>query len=86
MYYRSSNVSMDTGGAFGSSSGQDRGRGTWTVIADATGQPLLQLSFDTGEIKTYAITRDGDKTFLNGERYFRTYGDINPGDEPVCEW
>lgn len=85
-YYRSSNVSMDTGGAFGSSSGQGSGRGTWTVIADATtGQPVLQLSFDTGEIKTYTITWDGDKTFLNGERYFRTYGDINPGDGPVCE-
>jgi hypothetical protein len=83
-YFQSSGLSMDTGGASGYAGGQDQGRGGWSVVADPTGQPVLQLSFDNGQIRSYRITWEGDKTFLNGERYFRTYGDTNPDDGPLC--
>ena len=83
-YFQSSGLSMDTGGVSGYAGGQEQGRGNWSVVADPTGQPILQLSFDNGEIRSYRITWDADKTFLNGERYFRTYGDANPDDGPLC--
>ncbi len=73
----SSNHSMalDTGGAFGSSSNGNQGAGTWRVVNDQ-GQHILLLSFYNGEVYEYLVTTDeDDKTFLNGERYFRTYKD-----------
>lgn len=73
-----SSMSMDTGGAFGSSSNKGQGTGTWKVVANAQGQPVLQLQFNDGKISEYVLSTDGDKTFLNGYRYFRTY------DAGVC--
>jgi len=68
------NMTLDTGGTFGSSSDANKGSGTWTVIKNALGESILKLTFYNGEIYEYTLTTDeDDKTFLNGDRYFRTY-------------
>ena len=79
----SSSLSIDTGGAFGNSSGSSQGAGTWKVIANGQGQPVLQLEFYNGEIYEYVITYEDKKTYLNGKRYFRTYGTV-ADDGPDC--
>ena len=67
-------MALDTGGAFGSSSDANKGTGTWKVIKNTFGKPILQLTFYNGEVYEYVLTTDkDDKTFLDGERYFRTY-------------
>lgn len=83
----SSNYSMtlDTGGAFGSSSNANKGSGTWKVIKNALGESMLQLTFNNGKIYEYALTTDeDDKTFFNGNRYFRTYKDSGKYS-PQCD-
>ncbi len=83
----SSNYSMtlDTGGSFGSSSNANKGAGTWKVIKNALGESMLQLTFYNSKIHEYTITTDqDDKTFLNGDRYFRTYKDSGKYS-PQCD-
>ena len=85
-YFRhSSNSSMafDTDAGFGSSHANDKGAGTWKVTANAAGQAVLQLNFNDGSISEYVITLEDGKTFLNGTRYFRTYGNTR-NDGPDC--
>jgi len=72
-FYSSSSVAVDTGGAFGNSSGQNQGQGTWNVASDGTGTPLLNLNYTNGQVSSYKITYSDGKTYLDGERYFRTY-------------
>ena len=47
---------------------------------NAQRQDVLQLNFYNGEVYEYIVTTDeDDKTFLNGDRYFRVYeGDYGP--------
>jgi hypothetical protein len=72
----SSSVSVDVPGASGSSSGQDGGRGIWTVVAPA-GNPVLELRFENGSAKQYALTTPQNTLHLNGTRYFQT-------NDPEC--
>ncbi len=68
-----SSMSMDTGGSSGYGGNNNQGSGTWRVLKKQS-QSVLQLSFYNGEVYEYIITIDEeDKTYLNGERYFRTY-------------
>jgi hypothetical protein len=67
----SSSVSVDVPGASGSSSGQDGGRGIWTVVTQA-GNPVLELRFENGSAKHYALTAPQNTLHLNGTRYFQT--------------
>ncbi|MBT8218311.1 MAG: hypothetical protein KJP00_00690 [Bacteroidia bacterium] len=71
-YSSSNSMSFDTGGGFGSSSGNGKGAGEWKVVGNASGQAVLQLNFSNGEVYEYVITQDGEKTMLNGSRYFKT--------------
>ncbi|MEM8900491.1 MAG: hypothetical protein AAGC85_20410 [Bacteroidota bacterium] len=87
-YYSSSFTSV-TGGTSASNataSGYDTndGNGTWEVIANAVGQPVLELQFYSGEVYTYVISSEDSKTFLNGERYY--YTDMTSPEEykPDC--
>lgn len=67
-------MSIDTGGAFGSSSDRGQGSGTWKVLSGSQNQTVLQLSFHSGELYEYRVVIDEEgKTYLNDERYFRTY-------------
>ncbi|MCB0688003.1 MAG: hypothetical protein KDC53_15810 [Saprospiraceae bacterium] len=82
-YSSSSSMSFDTGGGFGSSHDSDQGAGTWTVVTNPQGQDILQLSFHNGQVYEYTLSLEDNKTFLNGKRYFRTYGTVT-NDGPDC--
>ncbi len=69
-YYSSSQSSFDTGGGFGSTSGNNDGRGTWKVSWDANGNSTLELSFSNGDKSSYELEYKDSKTLLNGSRYF----------------
>ncbi len=80
----SSFISVDASGSSAYSNNEGGGSGTWTVIGNANGEPVLQLKFNDGKINEYIITESDSKTFLNGYRYFRTYG-TTTDDGPNCE-
>jgi hypothetical protein len=75
-----SSVSVDTGGAFGNSSGGGAGAGTWKVVANAAGEPVLKLIYHSGESEEYVLSYQDGKTYLNGYRYYRTYDGENAPD------
>lgn len=83
-YSSSSSLSIDTGGAFASDAGRDRGAGRWEIAVDTDGQPLLRLSAHDGGVRDVRLGYENGKTFLDGTRYFRTTpGDTN-GYAPLC--
>ncbi|MDH3652213.1 MAG: hypothetical protein OEQ53_21170 [Saprospiraceae bacterium] len=81
-YFSSSSMSMDTGGAFGSSNSSDKGAGTWRIANSSQGK-VLELNFHNGQSKQYVLSSEEGKTFLNGTRYYCTYGTITD-DGPDC--
>ena len=83
-YKSSSSMSVDSGGAFGSSSGVGQGNGTWEVVDNTQGGATLRLNFHNGEVYEYNLEYKDNKTFLNGSRYFRTYGTSGVDDGPEC--
>ena len=83
-YKSSSSMSVDTGGAFGSSSDSGQGNGTWEVVGNTQGGATLRLNFHNGEVYEYTLEYRDKKTFLNGNRYFRTYGTAGVDDGPEC--
>ncbi len=85
-YFRHSNsssLSIDTGGTFGSSYSSGQGDGTWKVTRDNQGQAILELTFLNGKVSQYVLALEDGKTFLNGYRYYRTYG-TTTDDGPDC--
>lgn len=78
-----SSMSFDTGGGFGSSHDSDAGAGKWKVIVNAQGQDVLQLNFYNGDVYEYVLSLQDNKTYLNDQRYFRTYG-TTADDGPNC--
>jgi hypothetical protein len=70
-YASSSSISVDVGGAFGSSSGNNSGNGTWQVI-NRQQQPVLVLNFTDGRVWEYNLEFRDQKYYLNGTRYFYT--------------
>ena len=83
-YQSNSSMSVDTGGAFGSSADSGQGNGTWEVVGNTQGGASLRLNFHNGEVYEYALEYKDEKTFLNGSRYFRTYGTAGVDDGPEC--
>ena len=73
--YASSSFMSVSGGAnvSGSSIGKGRGAGTWKVDKDAAGQPVLLLSFYSGEAFQYTLAYPNKKMHLNGKRYYHTW-------------
>lgn len=67
--------STQGGGVVGSTRGGQNAQGRYEVIADAAGQPWLQLRYEGGRVERYRLTMVGGRTHLNGERYFRTETD-----------
>ncbi|WP_194775110.1 hypothetical protein [Pararhodonellum marinum] len=80
-----SQLSVDVGGAFGSSSSQDGGTGTWEIVSNKRGGAKLMMFFDDGRAWEYELTsNDQGHTFLNGRRYF-VIGPNDPnGRGPNC--
>lgn len=83
-YSSSSSLSIDVGGAFGSSSGSDRGNGKWKVI-NRQQQPVLVLNFTDGRIWEYNLEFRDQKYYLNGTRYFYTTRADGPDFAPNCQ-
>ncbi|MGK7394417.1 MAG: hypothetical protein ACNS62_07580 [Candidatus Cyclobacteriaceae bacterium M3_2C_046] len=83
-YVSSSSMSIDTGGAFGNSSGSNQGDGTWEVAGNAGGEAVLQLKFMNGEVHEYTLTYENKGTYLNGKRYYRTYASEGADYAPDC--
>lgn len=82
-YSSSSSMSFDSGGGFGSSHDSGQGAGKWKVVVNPQNQDVLQLNFYNGQVYEYVLSYEDKKTFLNGKRYFRTYGTVTD-DGPDC--
>ena len=82
-FHSSSSMSMDTGGAFANSHDRNKGAGTWKIAKNGAGQNVLQLNFYNGQVKEYGLSLEDGKTFLNGYRYYCTYGRV-ADDGPDC--
>lgn len=72
-YNQQSNLSVDTGGASGYSGDSAKGSGRWAIVTNMQNQPVLQLTFYNSEVYEYILATEGEKTLLNGHRYYRTY-------------
>ncbi len=83
-YSSNSSVTIDTGGASGYSAGNGTGTGKWEVTGDGSGGAALKLIFDNGDIRTYTLSNEDGKTFLNGKRYFKTGMQDDPQYRPDC--
>lgn len=68
-FWSSSMVSVDVPGASAGSFGKDNQRGRWSIIERA-GAPYLQVTYNSGESKLFAITQDSTNWYLNGEKAF----------------
>ncbi len=70
-----SSVSVDVGGAFGSSGGTGNGRGRWYAITN--GQVVgLVLEFDNGDTQEFRMEYENERTYANGERVFVTPAEV----------
>lgn len=84
IYYDESQVVMNTEDVSGYSAGEKNGSGNWDVVQNGE-QIILKLNFSDGNVHDYVLSFDGEKTFLNGNRYFRTYQDSTvEGTQPNC--
>ena len=84
----SSSLAVDGGmgggyNASGHAGGSEQGSGQWQVVT-RRGSPSLELTFQSGEVITYAITYPEEKLHLNGERYFWTGLNSPPEHRPQC--
>jgi len=71
-YNGTSNFSVDAPAASGYSYGNNAGDGSWSVIDNGNGSAILQLNFNDGSAAQYNLGYQNGKTYLNGERWFRT--------------
>lgn len=53
-------------------SGSDGSAGTWQALRLGDGSSVLRLTAHDGRVTDYRLGFDGGKTFLNGERWYRT--------------
>lgn len=83
-YKSSSQTNIDVGGAFANSSGKAGGDGNWEIIGNAQGGAVLRLNFNNGEVYEYSLTNQGSDIYLNGKKYYRTFGNGNDEYTPDC--
>ena len=67
-FHRSGSVSVYVNGASGGSVSQSGAQGSWR-IHEQGGRVLLELVPSNGNPETIALTLDGSKTLLNGQRW-----------------
>ena len=68
-YWSSSMVSVDVPGASGSSFGKDAQKGRWKIIDNGT-RAFLEVVYDSGQTRTFALTKDATNWYMNGEKAF----------------
>lgn len=84
-YTSSSSVSIDVGGVFGNSSGNNSGQGKWEVLDAGNGIGLLRLNFNDGRVWEYQLSsNEKEETYLDGVRYFRIGKNDPNGYGPNC--
>ena len=84
-YFSQSSVSIDVGGASGSSAGRRTGDGKWQVLATNQGGAKLILHFSDGDTWEFELSSNADDhTFLNGRRYLRILAGDPNGYGPDC--
>ena len=66
-----SSVAMNVPGASGSSAGRNGFRGRWSVESPTQTTAVLVLAVDGGRELRWPLRWDGQKTFLNGQRWLR---------------
>ena len=67
-FRRSGSVSVNAGGASGSSASQTGDQGRWRIYEQG-GKVLLELVSPKSGTETIVLTTDGTKTLLNGQRW-----------------
>ncbi|HJU05899.1 MAG TPA: hypothetical protein VJ692_12185 [Nitrospiraceae bacterium] len=73
-YSHSSHVTMQVPGGGASDAGEEHRRGTWRVEAKGLDVSLI-LTEDNGAVTSHAVSYDGEKTYVDGERVFRVNGE-----------
>jgi hypothetical protein len=70
-YSGQSLVTMNVPGASGSSGGRGGTRGRWSLESPTQSTAVLVLAVDGGGELRWPVRYDGEKTFLNGQRWLR---------------
>lgn len=70
-YSGDSLVTMNVPGASGSSGGRDGARGRWSLESPTQSTAVLVLAVEGGQELRWQLRYDGNKTFLNGQRWLR---------------
>ncbi len=65
-------MTVSGAGVSGYNTSDKAGAGTWTIDIDKERAPVLKLNFYNEEVYAYQLTYHDQKTYLNGDRYFRT--------------
>ncbi len=78
-YSDKNTISTGTAGSSVYGDSKDKGQGTWKVLKEG-GKDVLKLFFSDGSTMTMILSMEGDKLFLDGYRYFKTYAgeDMTP--------
>lgn len=78
-YYNDSDMTVSGSGVSGYNDTNQQGAGNWKITFGSNGQPALVLNFHNSEVYSYNLSYEDQKTYLNGNRYFRTTdGDYAP--------
>src|SRR5262249_43199105 len=74
-YSGDSMATLNVPGATASSGGRGGFRGQWSIDAATPGSAVLVLQGDDGRQLRWPVRYDGQKTFLNGQRWLRAKSD-----------
>ena len=70
-----SSMTMNVPGANASGAGRSSGAGQWRIESPTQTTAVLVLAPDGGSLMRWEVRFDGDKTFLNGQRWLRAPSD-----------
>jgi hypothetical protein len=74
-YVGDSSITMNVPGASASSGGRSGFRGRWTIESPTDANAVLVLVGDDGRQLRWPVRYDGQKTFVNGQRWLRAASD-----------
>lgn len=74
-YLDESLTTINVPGASASSGGNGRALGRWRIESATQNSAVLLLNVDGGGVERLRVEYDGEKTFLNGQRWFRVQSD-----------
>lgn len=74
-YLDESLTTINVPGASATSGGNGRALGRWRIESATQNSAVLLLNVDGGGVERLRVEYDGEKTFLNGQRWFRVQSD-----------